>query len=138
MSEEEEPAYVNEEEEEPKPKPKKQTRNTGNLDEFVKQERKKAGKRKVDDDERSNSSSSSRQSTAEEKADPGYLTPDQRRYILHGFTIPQLRNMSTKKGRSPKGTSKSELVSSAAKLAKTRNALLDFILSSLEDDDSDE
>lgn len=78
-------------------------------------------------------------STKSQKDDPDYVTKAQRMYVLQSFTIPQLRAMTTKKGRSPMGSNKKELVYSAVNLVKTKTGLIDFILSSNPDDeDSDE
>lgn len=84
-------------------------------------------------------STDSTKSTQSMKDSPDYLTKTQRMYILQAFTISQLRAMTTKKGRTPMGSSKKELVYSAVNLVKTKSALIDFILSSNpEDEDSDE
>lgn len=84
-------------------------------------------------------STSSTATNPGDKKDPEYLSKSQRMYVLQSFTIPQLRAMHTKKGRSPIGSNKKELVYSAVNLVKTKTSLIDFILSSNpEDDDSDE
>lgn len=75
-------------------------------------------------------STDSTRSTKSIKDSPGYLSRGQRMYILEAFSITQLRNMQTEKGRHANGTVKKELVYSAVNLVKTRDQLIDFILSS--------
>lgn len=90
-------------------------------------------KKDEDDDNCSVSSIKSTNSTRSTKSirdDPGYLSRGQRMYILEAFTITQLRNMQTEKGRRVNGTNKKEMVYSAVNLVKTRDQLIDFILSS--------
>lgn len=116
------------------------------LNEFVKQQRLEwdaaNGHVQKEDDVLSVSSiksTDSTRSTQEQKKDAEYVTKTQRMYILQSFTITQLRAMHTKKGRSPTGSSKKELVYSAVNLVKTKTGLIDFIISSNPDDeDSDE
>lgn len=116
------------------------------LEAFLKQQRKEwdaanANVQKEDDvlSVSSITSTSSTKSTQSMKDNPDYLTKTQRMYILQAFTMAQLRNMTTKQGRPPTGSSKKELVYSAVNLVKTKSALIDFILSSNpEDEDSDE
>ena len=84
-------------------------------------------------------STDSTRSTKSIREDTDYLTKAQRMYVLQSFTITQLRAMRTKKGRSPQGSNKKELVYSAVNLVKTKTELIDFILTSNpEDEDSDE
>lgn len=83
-------------------------------------------------------SSKSTKSTKSIKDKEGYLSKGQRMYVLQAFTIAQLRMMRTKKGRSPTGETKKDLVYSSVNLVKTGQELLDFILTSdpnFEDDE---
>ena len=84
-------------------------------------------------------STNSTKSTKSVKDSKGYMTKGQRMYILEAFTITQLRNMHTEKGRQANGSVKKELVYSAVNLVKTRDQLIDFILTSDPnfEDDSD-
>lgn len=84
-------------------------------------------------------STDSTRSSKSIKDSKGYMTKGQRMYILEAFSITQLRNMHTEKGRHASGTVKKELVYSAVNLIKTRDQLIDFILTSDPnfEDDSD-
>ena len=72
-------------------------------------------------------STGSLRSTASIRARKGFMKKGQRMYILSAFTIPQLREMHTYRGRTPNGSNKKELVYSAVNLVKTRDELVDFM-----------
>ena len=76
-------------------------------------------------------STASNKTTQSQKDHPDYISKRKRHFILEKFTATQLRAMHTPKGKKATGRNKEEVAYSALNLVKTKQDLVDFILSAM-------